>query len=353
MNNGTSKWVTIPLSIMLFSFFIGCICIASQPAPAHAKKVIKLKYSNPYLEMEPPNQYGYHFCDYVEKNTEGRVQIKRFPGGVLGKPLEHLELVRSGAVDIAAFIVPLFPKELPLNGYNFQQMGSREAPVRNFYKLTMEIPETSAIVQKEQERQNIKILNWHTIGDSGIICRDVARSLGDLKGKKVGVILEDKALESLGIHTVGVQVPEMYEALSRGVVDALAMSLGPMVMLKWHEVSKSYMKRNSFTVGQPIVVNLQMWNGLPADIQQVFREAALSAMEFSLELDEKITNGNLRAFKEAGLIIEGLSPEEQKLLFEVAYKFRNEDWMDTCEKAGVAAEAKVLLKYIDEMTWGK
>jgi len=353
MKKRASKWSTVSLSIMLFSFLIICICIPTQPVPAHAEKVIKLKYSNPYLEMEPPNQYGYHFCDYIEKKTGGRVQIKRFPGGVLGKPLEHLELVRSGSVDIAAFIIPLFPKELPLNGYNYNHLGSREAPVRDFYKITMEIPETSAILQKEQERQNIKILNWHAIGVSGIICRDVARSLKDLKGKKVGVILEDKALEAMGLNTVGVQVPEMYEALSRGVVDALSMSLGPMVMLKWHEVSKSYMSKNSFAVGQPIVVNLQMWNALPADIQQVFKEAALSSMEFSIGLDEKITNGNLQAFKEAGLIIEGLPPREQEQLFELWYKINSKDWMDTCEKAGVGDEARVVLKYIDKMTWGK
>ena len=159
MKNETKEWATICHRIMLFTFLIGCMYIVSKPTPVHAEKVIKLKYSNPYLEMEPPNLYGYHFCDYVEKSTGGRVKIRRFPGGVLGKPMEHLELVRSGSVDIAAFIIPLFPEDLPLNGYNYNQLGSGEAAVRNFYKLAMEIPETSVLLQKEQERQNIKILN--------------------------------------------------------------------------------------------------------------------------------------------------------------------------------------------------
>lgn len=353
MKKITDRLSTVIMPFMLVAFFIGFFCITSQPTPVYAEKVINLKYSNPYLEVEPPNLYGYHFCDYVEKNTGGRVKIKRFPGGVLGKPLEHLELVRSGSVDIAAFIVPLFPQDLPLNGYNYNQLGDREAAVRNFYKIIIEIPETSAIAQKEQEKQNIKILNFHSIGVSGIISKNVAKSLSDLKGKKVGVILEDKALEALGINTVGVQVPEMYEALSRGVVDALSMSLGPMVMLKWHEVSRSYMTKNTFSAGQPIVVNLKVWNSLPDDIKQVFHEAAISSMEFSIKLDEQITNKNLEAFKEAGLTIEGLPPEEQKQLFELWYKNNVKEWMEKCEKAGVASDAKVMLKYIDELTWGK
>ena len=353
MKNIINRWITVIMPCMLFAFFIGCFCITSQTTPAYAEKVFKLKYSNPYLEMEPPNLYGYHFCDYVEKNTGGRVKIRRFPGGVLGKPLEHLELVRSGSVDIAAFIVPLFPEELPLNGYNYNQLGDREASVRNFNKLFTEIPETSAILRKEQEKQNIKILNFHCIGVSGIISRDIAKSLSDLKGKKVGVIIEDKSLEAMGIHTVGIQVPEMYEALSRGVVDALSMSLGPMVMLKWHEVSKSYMTKNAFAAGQPIVVNLDLWNSLPDDIKQVFHEAAISSMEFSIKLDEQITNKNLEAFKESGLTIEGLPLEEQKKLYELWYKNNVKEWMGKCERAGVASEAEVMLKYIDELTWGK
>ena len=41
------------------------------------------------------------FKDYVEFNSGGRVKIKLFPGGQLGRERQMTEQVRDGALDIA------------------------------------------------------------------------------------------------------------------------------------------------------------------------------------------------------------------------------------------------------------
>lgn len=356
MKSFTIKCAVMLLVVILLSLsaIAGCSSTPKTSAPATTtapvQEVITLKYSAPYFEFEPPAICGLYFCDYVEQHSGGRVKFERFTGGQLGGLMEHLELVRSGAVDLITFMPTPFSAELPLHSIEPYAIGSPEEVLNAFYKLFFEIPETSSLFSKEAESQNIKILDLHFQGTSGLMCRDEAKSIADLKGKKYGLFLMDRALQEMGVNFVNVQPPEMFESLSRGVVDAVFMAVSPLESMKVYEVAKSYLTVEANIVAGPEAINLNTWNKLPAEIQKVFMEAANATKQHSIQVETKLGEQAKQTFKDAGLYVSAVPKEETEQYFSLKCKFEVEGtWMENCAKAGVAEQAKVVMKYWKEL----
>ncbi len=145
---------------------------------------------------------GLFFCDTLETISNGQINIERFTGGQPGTEPEQPGLVRSGAVDIGTFIITTYFAELPLHTLTPYQMTSKEDVLEKFYSLLFTIPETAPLFEAEQTRQNIKVLNMHCIGESGILSREKATTWEELEGKKIGMFILDKAYKALGLQHV-------------------------------------------------------------------------------------------------------------------------------------------------------
>jgi TRAP-type C4-dicarboxylate transport system substrate-binding protein len=347
--------VTIALAASLLLLLGVSAC--SKSDDNGAEDVIKLKYSSPFMPTEPPNIQAKHAMDLVVQKTGGRVQFETFMGGALGGDLEQLDLVASGAVDVIHLHVDQFPQQLPLHKIlNNEQFTPAETALANVTAITREIPETRAILDAEQEQNNIKILSWHVQGATGITAGFPARTLADLKGKKMNVItsFQRKVLGEFDINPVNVQIPELYESLSRGVIDAIFMATAAVVPLKWYEVGETYLVfGDNFAISQPITLNLDTWNSLPADIQQAFIEASHETALWSIEEDQRNLEKTYDALRQAGVEIVELPPEESQAFLESLARYASEDWLENAKNRGVGDKAAVLEKYWDEMKWGK
>jgi TRAP-type transport system periplasmic protein len=326
--------------------------VATSSTPP-ASEVLKLKFSCDFQPFEPPGTNGMFFCDTLEKLSGGKIKVERFMGGQLGTAPEQFGLLKSGSVDISTFFADQFPAELPLQSILTYDNTNQEQILKKMNSLLFTIPETAALFEAEAAKQNIKFLNTHCIGETGILSRTVVTSLADLKGKKIGQFLMDRGYEALGLVHVTVQVPEQYEALSRGLIDCVSLPPGPMLGLKMYEVAKSYLNNGMYTAAIPIAVNLDMWNKLTPEMQKWFMEAAQADMENSIKVDTGFTEGAHKTFQDAGLVVGKLPKEDIDRYFKLLYQFNVEDtWMKDCAKAGAGEQAKVIKKYFDELTFG-
>ena len=349
----TSIQVITTLTILLLLFFVAC----NKGVDKDDEGVIKLKFSFSGLPMEPPALTASHLLDLVEAKTEGRVEIQRFMGGSLGNILEHLDLVSSGAVDIISLQFDQFPENLPLHQIlNTEQLVTGEQALENIIALTQEIPETKALLGAEEEQNNIKVLSWNVQGSTGITTRYPAKSLNDLKGKKMNVIAgyQRDVFNELGIIPINVQIPEIYESMSRGVIDTIFMADAAVIPLKWYELGNTHLTLGHNNVlSQALTLNLGLWNSLPADIQQAFVEASEETARWSVGEAERIEQETYEAFRKSGVNIVQLPTEERDLFFETLFKHSLENWLEVCEKKGVTDKASVIEKYWNEMKWGR
>lgn len=327
------------------------------PAMAAEGKVINLKFSSAYMPPEPPNIQTNRVMDIVEKKTNGRVKIKRFMGGALGGIHEQLGLLSSGAVDMIPLHFDQYPQQLPLHKIlNSDQNVSGEEALANIIAIMNEIPETKALFEEEQKKNNIKVLYPGCMGVTGITARIPVRSLADLKGKKMNVITSYQRdfFKELGWIPVNVKIPELYEALSRGVLDAIFMSTGAVIPLKWYEVGKTHLLLGKPIVfSNPLAFSRDTWNRLPEDIQKAFLEASLDTARWSIAADQQMAEKTYALFKERGVPVIDITQEEKDMFFEAISRHAAKDWLENAQAAGVGDEARVIQKYWDKMKWGK
>jgi TRAP-type transport system periplasmic protein len=344
-------------SILLFGI-VACGKKADQGEAGKAEtEVIKLKFSFSGMPTEPPALTAIHLLDLVEAKTNGRVKIERFMGGSLGNTLEHLQMVSSGAVDTISLQFDQFPEDLPLHQIlNTEQLVTAEQALVNITALTQEIPETRALLEAEEQKNNIKVLSWNAQGATGITASYAAQTLNDLKGKKMNVIAgyQRDVFNELGILPVNVQIPEIYESMSRGVIDTIFMANSAIIPLKWYELGKTHLSLGDNNVcSQALAVNLDKWNAFPADIQQAFIDASKETSQWSISETARIQKETYEMLEKSGVKIVTLPREDIDNFFTVLFKHSTANWLDTCKKKGVDDKAPAIQKYWDEMKWGR
>jgi TRAP-type C4-dicarboxylate transport system substrate-binding protein len=344
-------------AIFVATLLIGAVIACGSIATAAEPQVIKLKFSTSFMPPEPPNMQAMRTLDAVERKTNGKVKFERHLAGALGGPKEQLGLVKSGAVDIISLHIDQYPQELPLYQItNTEQLVTNAQGVANVTAITQEIPETAKIFEAEQKKNNIKILYFHANGPTGITPRFVAKSLADLKGKKVNAITayQRAVFKELGWIPVNVAIPELYEGLSRGVIDAIFMATAAVLPMKWNEPGKSHLYFGDNTViSTPLAVNLDVWNKLPKDIQQIFMESSKETAQWSVQANDENLKATYAAFEKAGAPPVRVSTAERDWFFKVLFKHQEANNRKIAKAAGVEKEQAIIQKYWNDMKWGK
>lgn len=319
--------------------------------------VIELRFSTSFMPFEPPAVYATRTLDLVEKKTNGKVKIKRFFGGALGDPHEQLGLATSGAADIISLHIDQYSQQLPLHQVtNSEQLVSNEQGLANVTALVHEIHETKALLDAEQKKNNIKIFHFYANGPTGITSKVQATSLSDLKGKRLNVITSTHrgVFQEMGWIPVNVKIPELYEGLSRGIIDAIFMATAANIPLKWYEVGKQHLILGQNTIfSTPLAFNIDSWNRLPADIQKAFWDASWEVAQWTVTANDTAIKGTYDKFKETGGNIVQVPEAESDKFFTYHFKHWTTNWNKICQSARVGKEAAVIQSYWDQMRWGK
>jgi TRAP-type C4-dicarboxylate transport system substrate-binding protein len=125
------------------------------------------------------------------------------------------------------------------------------------------------------EDDNVKLLGIWMWDTYDVLSTVPLRTLDDFVGKKCGAwgIYYPKWLEAIGSTGISTPAVERYIMLKQGLIDATFHPIEAHVSGKDYEVAKHYTFLSA-GVGpnKDIVMNLDVWNGLPADIKKVFTD---------------------------------------------------------------------------------
>ena len=346
------RLVFLLVPVLLISpILVGAGFSSSTPKP------LKLKFSCPFMEAEPPAVIATHFMNLVEEKTNGSVKFDRYFAETLAKHAEHIQLLSYGSVDLVMVVPVIVGRELILNQLcDFPFHCSDEKALAQTTKMMMEIPETKNIFEKEQKRLNIKILYWNTTGAMELLSKQKATTLADLKGKKINLWAPPDVgiWGQFDIVPVPIFAADFYESLSKGVIDCVYFPPGGSLALKLFEQAKSDLLLSQGDAGTPIIFNMKKWEKLPIDIQEIILEASRETSHWSIGYINGFKEHAYKVFKDAGLYVGPVPEEESMKLFEVMMKYTAEEfWMDVCKKANVEDDAQVLLKYWRDMAWGR
>lgn len=156
--------------------------------------------------------------------------------------------------------------------------------------------------------------------ESGIRSVKPINSIADMQKMKIrlGGVLAGRAAQKLGINITTVAASELYESLQRGVIDGGEFS-GPKAddSLKLQEVAKYWCAPGWYQSAgvNGVMINMDAWNALPEEYQQVVQLAASACCGEQLARytynDMTVTNQML---EKDGVTITTLPEEDKQLI---------------------------------------
>ena len=244
----------------------------------------------------------------IETESNGRIKIQMFSAMQLGgTPPQLFDQAKDGVADITWTVLGYTPNrfmktevfELP-----FLTGLSSEASSKALYEY----------VQKNamDEFKDVKLITVHTHGPGLFHTKQPVTGLESLRGMKIrgGTRIVNNMLVKLGATPVGMPVPAVTDALTKGVLDGTTIpwEVGPS--LKVNELVKNH---TTFAGGNGLYVttfalsmNKAAYDKLPADLKKVIdnNSGMDTAAAFGKAMDEGDKVGREIALKGGNKITE-------------------------------------------------
>jgi TRAP-type C4-dicarboxylate transport system substrate-binding protein len=231
------------------------------------------------------------WCDKITKESAGRLKCQIYPSLQLGgTPPQLYDQAKDGVADIV----------WTLPGYNAGRFPSLEVFELPFMMTHAEGASRALWHYAEQhakaEFKDVHPLAFHVHGPGYIHMREKQiRTLADMKGMKVRAPtrLTNKLIAAMGATPVGMPVPQVPEALSRGVIDGAVIPWEVVPAVRVHELTKYHTETDPrlpalYTSTFIFAMNPARYQSLPTDLKRVIDAnsgAELSALAGKIFLE--------------------------------------------------------------------
>lgn len=320
---------------MVFNIFTPGSAVAEPIKLSYASFVPSVTFVGVQLER---------WIKEVEKRTGGKVKVDAFHGGTLLGAKNMMDGVIAGTADIGTLVMAYQPGRFVVTNATSLPLGFPNTRVAS---LTL-----WDLYKKYNPKpfSKVKVLCMYTSGPSNIMSTVPVKSLADLKGLDLRASGgAAKTLKAWGANQIGMPMSATPEALQKGVVKGMFTSLEVMKDFKFAEICKYVTMTDAVIYPFAVVMNLDKWNSLPKDVQQVMEGMAREHSEWTGNyMDEHIIESMEWSKKTQGVEVITLSKAEKakwdKLLDPIMT-----DWIAATKKKGypadqIVSDIKALMK---------
>ena len=306
--------------------------IAAAPLALAQNYKPEYKLSTVVPASFPWGKAGERWAELVREKTQGRINIRMYPGASLvgGEQTREFSAIRQGSIDLAiGSTINWSPQVRPLN----------------LFSLPFLMPDYRAIdalTKGGVGRQIFQILDQAGVvplawGENGF--RQLSNSKGaiatpaDMKGRTfrvVGSPIFIDTFTALGAKPTQMSFADAQPALSAGTVDGQENPLSVFVAAKMWTLNQKFLTLWGYTADPLIfVVNREVWQSwTPADREAV-RQAAVQAGAENVVAARKGIAGSdnevLRQIEAQGVTVTHLTPAQIKA-FQAAAKPVYDRW---------------------------
>ncbi len=298
----------------------------AMPALAQAQSNYKSEYKMSLVlgPAFPWGKGGEIWADLVKQRTDGRINIKLYPGVSLvqGDQTRELTALRQGVIDMAiGSTINWSPQVKQLNLFSLPFLMPDYAAIDAITQ-----GEVGKEIFKILERGDVVPLAWGENGFREISnSKHAIRTPDDLKGLKIRIVgspLFIDTFTALGANPTQMSWADAQPAMASGAVDGQENPLSIFTAAKLHNVSQKHLTLWGY-VADPLifVVNKDVWaSWTPAD-REIVRQAALDAGKQQLALARKgISKEDASLLKEIegnGVTVTQLSDSERAAFVKV------------------------------------
>lgn len=312
------------MKITTFAVLAAVAALASGPALAQGKYQQEYRLSTVVGTAFPWGKAGERWGELVRQRTNGRINIKMYPGAslVAGDQTREFTAIRQGVIDLAI-------------GSTIN--WSPQVKQLNLFSLPFLMPDYDAIdalTQGEVGKELFRILEKAGVvplawGENGF--REVTNSKRELhrpedfKGLKFRVVGSPLFLDTftaLGANPTQMSWADAQPALASGAVDGQENPLTIFTAAKLHTVGQKNVTLWGY-VADPLifVANKEVWESWTKEDREIVRQAAIEAGKYCIQLAREGMTGPdpavVKTIEGFGVKVVRLTPEERAAFVKV------------------------------------
>lgn len=273
---------------------------------------------------------GNKFKEVVEEKTNGEITVTVYADNALGADREVIEATQIGDIDItlsnpaplAATYTDLLLFDTPF------LFDTREDA---FEILDGEIGQEIA---KGVESKNLKILSYPENGWRNLTANKPVHTPEDLKGMKIRVMennIQIATWKALGANPTPMAFNEVFTALQQGTIDAQENPVELIFDNKLNEVQSHLIMTKHMYNPLILAMNLDKFNSLNEEYQNIILEAAKAATEYERETAPKYEEESIKKIEEDKTTDLIELTDEERAAFKEAVQSVNDVVRDSME----------------------
>jgi len=244
--------------------------LAAGLAPAaQAQQKIEMKLAYFVGDQHAMSQWLIKWSGELEKGSNGRIVVKRFPGAQMGPTPQHYDFARTGQADVTWFLHGGTPGRFPLTEIISlpYMVGSSEIGTK-----TLNDPELrKKYLDAEHKGVKVLMLLTHQPGGPHTTKKPI-RTMDDFKGMRLRFAsppIRD-LVQGLGATPVGVPPTEIAEQLQKGTIDGAFIDYGGAgIAFKLGGTIKYSTELYAYVASFGVAMNEDFWNKLPPDLKKL------------------------------------------------------------------------------------
>ncbi|MEM7026532.1 MAG: TRAP transporter substrate-binding protein DctP, partial [Pseudomonadota bacterium] len=284
----------------------------------------ELKLSHQWSTSDIRHQVAQMVADEVAA-ADVDLEIKIFPSKSLFKPREQYKPLSRGQLDMSVFPLSYAGGQQP--AFNLTLMPGL---VKNHdHAARLNESEFMGEIEKKMADDDVMVL-VHGYLAGGFVGKDRCITSPDhvkgLQTRAAGKAFE-QMLAGAGASIASMASSEIYNAMQTGVLQAANTSSSSFVSYRIFEQAKCYTPAGDVALWfmyQPLLMNKSTFEGLTPEQQAAIKAGAAKAEAYYLDEAKKQDAASVEVYKEAGVEIANMSPEEfeawRAIAQETSYK---------------------------------
>lgn len=329
---------------------VAVVALSAVAVPGRADAATLLRMNHQMTAGTAGSIVDQWFADEVRKRTNGEVEVKIFFSNGLGAVKETLSLVENGAIDMAGLSPGYFPDQLPF----FTAPNSIPMAIDNVdqaYLISQRFLKEVPAFMQEARAKGMRPLFFHVLNPYLLVSKEPILTVEQLKGKKMRTWGSDlpRMAQAVGAVPVTLNIPELYEGLLRGVVDAIPFSLDLVANYKIYEVAKHV---SDVTIWDGptwgVWITERAWSKLTPQQQKIVMDVASEAAKRDLEAVRQAAIDAEKELKAKGVTIHKF-PEAEKAKWKAALPKYFDEFIAKASMAGKGDDARKMVQIWKEV----
>jgi tripartite ATP-independent transporter DctP family solute receptor len=333
------------------SSYLLCAVLLALVSAANAQNYrAEYKLSTVLPASYPWGKAGERWSELVKEKTQGRINIKMYPGMSLvgGDQTREFSALRQGVIDLSiGSTINWSPQVRQLNLFSMPFLMPDHRAIDALTK-----GEVGKQIFGILEKSGVVPLAW---GENGFRelsnSKSVIASPADMKGRKfrvVGSPIFIETFSALGANPTQMSFADAQPALSTGAVDGQENPLSVFVGAKMWTLNQKFLTLWGYTADPLVfVVNKEVWESWTRADRDAVRQAAIEAGAENVAAARKGIAGNdteiLKQIEAQGVTVTRLTPEQRKA-FESATRAVYDKWAQQIGRDLVKAAETAIAK---------